>query len=157
MIFSNTTPFIALASVQKLDLLPQLFGEIYVVQEVIDECKVGGRIYVPDLTTLAWIKPVQSLPVVHNTILLNLDKGEKHTLDMAKQLGALKVLMDEKIGRMLAEYMGLQVMGTLGVLLQAKKRGLIPSFRACTQAMMDQGIRYEQSLIDKLAQISGEV
>lgn len=157
MIFSNTTPFIALSSIQQLDLLPQLFGQIHVVGEVVDECKVGGNIYVPDLQQFAWIKIVQSLPVVHNTILLNLDKGEKHTIDMAKQLGAPKVLIDEKIGRAIAEYMGLQVMGTLGVLLKAKKQGLIPSFRNCTQEMLDHGIRYDLKLIDQLAQTVGEV
>ena len=44
-VFSNTTPFIALASIDQLSLLPQLFGSVYVAQSVIDECAEGGRIH----------------------------------------------------------------------------------------------------------------
>jgi len=49
IVFSNTTPIIALSSIQCLHLLPQLFGEIHLVNEVIDECAAGGQIAVPSL------------------------------------------------------------------------------------------------------------
>lgn len=156
MVFSNTTPFIALSAIQRLDLMPALLGDIHVVHEVIAECNVGGRIAVPNLHQLAWIKPVESLPMVFNTVLLHLDAGEKHTINTAKQLGARLVIIDEKMGRNLAEYVGLQVMGSLGILLNAKKRGLIPSFRQCVNEMLEQGIRYEMALVNRLAQTVGE-
>jgi hypothetical protein len=54
-VFSNTTPFIALASIDQLQLLPQLFGRIYVAQSVIEECAEGGRILVPHLQSLSWV------------------------------------------------------------------------------------------------------
>ena len=41
IVFSNTTPFIALSSINKLELLPKLFGQIHVVTEVIEECSVS--------------------------------------------------------------------------------------------------------------------
>jgi len=56
MVFSNTTPFIALASVGKLDLLPTLFSTVYVVEDVVEECAQGGPIPLPDLSELPWIK-----------------------------------------------------------------------------------------------------
>jgi predicted nucleic acid-binding protein len=65
IVFSNTTPIIALSSVQLLDLLPQLFQRIYLVKEVIDECTVGGKIRVPDLCQLPWIEAVESTPVIY--------------------------------------------------------------------------------------------
>jgi len=52
IVFSNTTPIIALSSIDRLDLLPALFQEIYVVDTVIAECMAGGKIAVPDLTDL---------------------------------------------------------------------------------------------------------
>ena len=52
--------------------------------------------------------------------LLELDKGEKYTLNMALKMSADMVIMDEKIGRNIAEYLGLTVIGTLGILLNAK-------------------------------------
>ena len=49
------TPFIALSSINKLELLPQIFGKIHVVTEVIEECTAGGMISVPDLRTKPWV------------------------------------------------------------------------------------------------------
>jgi predicted nucleic acid-binding protein len=156
IVFSNTTPIIALSSIQCLPLLPQLFGEIHLVAEVIDECAAGGPISVPALHEIEWIKSVQSTPIQHTSVLLELDKGEKHTLDMACKYHADWVIIDEKIGRNMAEYLGLRVTGTLGILLKAKQQGLIPSFTDAVNAMQAQGIYYQTTLITKLAQTVGE-
>jgi predicted nucleic acid-binding protein len=155
-VFSNTTPFISLASIGRLDLLPKLFGQIHVVEEVIGECAVGGLIAVPPLRELGWIIAMStpSQPALH--ILLELDKGEKATLQAAFVEKADLVLMDEKIGRNMAEYLGLKVSGTLGVLLKARKVGLIPSFRDAAQLMRAQGIFYNPALIDRMGATVGE-
>ncbi len=156
IVFSNTTPFIALASIDRLDLMFRCFGNVHVVTEVLDECAVGGRIKVPNLRLLDWIIPVDSLPVVHTTVLLELDKGEKHTIDMAKRSAADWVIIDEKIGRNLAEYLGLRVTGTLGILLKAKQQGWLDSFVDAVYAMQQCGIRYHPDLVRKLAKQVGE-
>jgi predicted nucleic acid-binding protein len=156
IIFCNTTPFIALASINRLDLMPRCFGNVHVVTEVMDECAVGGRVNVPDLRLLDWVIPVVSQPVVHTTLLLELDKGEKHTIDMAKRSQADWVIIDEKIGRNLAEYLGLRVTGTLGILLKAKQQGWIDSFLETVSTMQQYGIRYHPDLVRKLAQSVGE-
>jgi predicted nucleic acid-binding protein len=156
IVFSNTTPIIALSSIQRLHLLPELFGAIHLVAEVMDECAVGGPIAVPPLQELDWIKPVRSTLIQRASVLLELDKGEKHTLDMASKYKADWVIIDEKIGRNMAEYLGLRVTGTLGVLLKAKQQGLIASFTDSVKAMQAQGIYYQASLIAKLAQTAGE-
>lgn len=156
IIFSNTTPIIALSSINSLHLLPQLFGEIHLVNEVIDECEAGGPIVVPALRDIGWIKPVQSTAIHHTSVLLELDKGEKHTLDMACKHHADWVLMDEKIGRNMAEYLGLKVIGTLGLLLTARQQGLISSFTQSVKDMQSQGIYYHAALIKKLAHTIGE-
>ncbi|HRZ07774.1 MAG TPA: DUF3368 domain-containing protein [Candidatus Contendobacter sp.] len=156
IVFSNTTPFVALASIQQLDLMPRLFQRIHVVEEVVAECRAGGRIPVPELTRLPWIQVVSATPLVYSTLLLALDKGEKHTLDMAIQYRADWVIIDEKIGRNVAEYLGLNVVGTLGILLKAKQAGWIASFSQSVMAMQSQGIFYHPRLIRKLATAVGE-
>lgn len=155
-VFSNTTPFIALASIQRLDLLPLLFGQIHVTEEVIEECAVGGPISVTPLGELPWIIPCSSplQPAPH--ILLELDKGEKTTLLAAIAEQADLILMDEKIGRNMAEYLGLKVSGTLGILLSARKAGMLASFRDEAMRMRAQGIFFNTGLIDRLAATVGE-
>lgn len=49
IVFSNTTPLIALAGIGQLDLLRAMFGQVHVVRKVMDECAVGGRIMLPSL------------------------------------------------------------------------------------------------------------
>jgi uncharacterized protein len=155
-VFSNTTPFIALAAINRLDLLPKLFGKIYVVDEVIAECAAGGLVAVAPLRSLDWVIPVHgpAQPAPH--LLLELDNGEKATLQAALADHADLVLIDEKIGRNMAEYLGLKVSGTLGVLLKARQAGLIDSFRDATDRMRSQGIFYNPTLIERLAGTVGE-
>lgn len=61
------------------------------------------------------------------------------------------VIIDEKLGRNHAEFLGLKITGTLGVLLKAKKLGLITSFTAMAEKMRTQGIRYSPALVARLA------
>lgn len=155
-VFCNTTPFIALSSIQRLELLQQLFGQIHVAQSVVEECAEGGRILVPDLRTLSWIVPIadeggSSLPV-----LFELDRGEKQTIVLARKYPDSTVIIDERLARSVAEYLGLKVTGTLGVLVKAKALGLISSFQEAALAMREQGLYYSEGLITRLAQALGE-
>ncbi len=153
MIFSNTTPFISLCAIGRIDLLPALFGRIHVVEAVVRECAAGDRIPVPALEHLDWIivtpSPQGTDP---EPMLLQLDEGEKWTLHAARAAGAERLLIDERIGRIAAERMGLKVTGTLGVLLAAKQRALIPSFRAAAGAIRERGVYFHAGLIERLAQ-----
>ena len=111
----------------------------------------------PNLTQLDWLNIVKSVDCDLNAMLMTLDKGEKHTLNMALKMKANSVIIDEKIARNIAEYMGLSVTGTLGVLLKAKQQGKISSFSECALAMQKQGIYYNIKLLKKLALQIGEV
>jgi uncharacterized protein len=115
-----------------------------------------GNIAVPSLYEFDWLTMVESTPIGSPNLLLELDKSEKHTLDMAQKLQADWVLIDEKIGRNMAEYLGLRVTDTLGVLLKAKQQGLIASFLECVTTMQHHGIYYHPELIKKLLNQIGE-
>jgi predicted nucleic acid-binding protein len=156
MVFSNTTPIIALSSINQLDLMPVLFKQVYVVDTVINECAKGGKIIVPDLTRLDWLHCVDSKNYANNPLLVSLDDGEKHTIEAALAHQADYTIIDEKLGRNLAEFLGLTVIGTLGILLKAKQQNKIPSFIDCVKAMQIQGIRYNNQLVERLAVQIGE-
>jgi len=155
-VFSNTTPFIALCSVHLLHLMPSIFGNIEVATSVAEECKEGGKIFVPDLANLPWIT-IQTVSANKQLpALFELDRGERDTLLLAaKQVDSL-VLMDEKLGRNMAEYLGLKVTGTLGILAKAKTVNLIPSFSQAAADMREQGIYFNQALIAQIANRLGE-
>lgn len=156
IVYSNTTPFIALASIGQLEILPKIFGKVRVANAVIEECAEGGRIIVPDLMQLDWIVPVADDDDVALTALFELDRGEKQTIFLAIKHKADNVIIDERIGRRTAEYLNLKVVGTLGVLAKAKMLGLIDSFQDAALGMQRQGIYYNTSLIQRIAQRLGE-
>ena len=157
MIFSNTTPFISLCAIDRLDLLPALFGRVHVVEAVVRECAAGQAIAVPSLNTLNWITIAPSNTGTDpEPMLMQLDEGEKWTLHAARAANAEWLLIDERIGRTVAERMGLKVTGTLGVLLKAKQQKLIPSFSDAAQTMRERGIYFHPGLIERLARSIGE-
>lgn len=66
------------------------------------------------------------------------------------------VLIDERLGRNLAEYHGLKVIGTLGTLLKARRSGLIGSFLDEVRRLQSLGFWYHDPLIQRLARLAGE-
>ena len=62
IVVSNTTPLIGLASIERFDLLRQLFGVLYIAQAVYAEAVVCGREAggtKQEVSTATWIKTVQ--------------------------------------------------------------------------------------------------
>ena len=151
MVFCNTTPFIALSSIHQLQLLEKIFGQIHVAQSVVEECAEGGPIRVPDLRTLSWVTSVADVAESSLPMLFELDRGEKQTIALASNHPDSTVIIDERLARSVAEYLGMRVTGTLGVLVKAKTLGLIPSFQDSAIAMQRQGIYYSEGLIKRLA------
>ncbi len=114
IVFSNTTPLIALASVDALHLLPDLFHRVHIAASVAAECRVGGPIKVPDLSSLPWLE-IAPVPPPSKTPspLWELDAGERDTIELACARKADLVIIDEKLGRNHAEFLGLRITGTL--------------------------------------------
>lgn len=143
IVVSNTSPLINLAMIGELDLLQKLYDVIYIPQAVFDEIviKGEGQIGAEEIKNSAWIKvlPVQNRLLV-KSLFLQLDIGESEAIVLAIERGANLVLLDEKRGRNIASEFNLRPFGLLGVLVQAKKLGLILEIKP---------------LIDKLRHVAG--
>lgn len=147
----NTTPVIALASVNRIELLRDVFGKIAVPEAVIDEIDVGGAITVPDIRSFHWIEVVPNIPDDAQKLLYQLDYGERNVILNALKLKVEMVLIDDRVARNIAEYLGLRVKGTLGVLVDAKRKGIIHSFKELALEMRENGIRFSLRLIEEIA------
>jgi uncharacterized protein len=127
-IVSNTSPITNLAGVGKLDLLHQLYGTITIPQAVYNEMAGIGKT-VPgtlEVQALPWIA-TQSVTDLNQVAALQavLDQGEAEAIALALQLSAELLIINENPGRAIARQYGINITGVLGVLLEAKRQGLL--------------------------------
>jgi hypothetical protein len=127
-IVSNTSPLINLAMIGELDLIQKLYGTIYIPPAVFDEIVIQGKgqAGAEQIKNSDWIKvqPIKNTLLV-KSLYLELDKGEAEAIILAIEMSAHLILLDEKRGRNIATKFNLRPLGLLGILIQAKKTGLI--------------------------------
>jgi uncharacterized protein len=144
IIVSDTSPITNLAAIGQLDLLRQLYSSVSIPKAVYDEM-VGVDKIVPgavEVQTLSWIQ-IQAVVNSQQVTQLqekhgNIDLGEAEAIILSQELKADLLLMDERRGRAVATSYGLNVTGLLGVLLQAKKQGLIPAIKPLIDRLIAQ-------------------
>jgi hypothetical protein len=124
IVVSDTSPLTALLTVGEADLLFRLFGEVIIPKEVQNEL-ARSHASLP-----SWIR-VEAVknPAEAARLSQMVDKGEAEAIELAKELHADRLLIDERKGRRLAMQEGVPVIGLLGVVLLAKRQQLIPSAR----------------------------
>ena len=133
-VLCDSGPLIAMAKVNRLHLLLDLWEVVHVTEEVYQEAMVFGQAQgAPDALTirLFWQKhklPVTAVPanvLVAYQPAITLDPGECSTFAHALTLRDVLVLVDDEDARSEARRLGLPVRGTIGVLVAAHRRGLL--------------------------------
>ena len=160
IIVSNTTPLIGLATIRRFDFLRQFFGEIYIPRAVYDEAVVAGEEIggaKREISTATWIHTVEVEDRLAVEVLLDeLDLGEAETIVLACELDADWVLMDERKGRRKLAQLGMPKIGTVGILLKAKRVGLLPIVRPELEKLRRRGFSISQAVVDAVLQQAGE-
>ena len=160
IVVSNTTPLIGLAVIDQFHLLQALFGKINIPQAVYNEVVVAGKTAdgaKQQVAQAAWINIVTIQDQLAVNVLLDeLDQGEAETIILSQELKADWVLMDEKKGRRKLTQMGVQKIGTVGILLKAKQLGILPVVRPHLKALREKGFSISQPVIDAVLQQANE-
>jgi predicted nucleic acid-binding protein len=156
---ADAGPLVALAKVNRLDLLGQLFDEVHIPPAVRQElaAKSGPEAARLDDALARFIRihaPLPHPPELEPAIG-RLGPGEREAIALAYQTGAL-LLMDERRGRGAARLLGLKVTGVAGVLVEAKAAGLIPRVRPVLEEMRGAGYWLSDALLDSAAHLAGE-
>ena len=85
-----------------------------------------------------------------------LGDGEWEAIALSVELGASAILIDDRPARRLAEAAGLNVIGTLGLLLEAKRQGHVKTIRAELDKLLETSFFLSQQLYDQLLRLAGE-
>ena len=119
----------------------ELYTEVWIPPAVKDEfLEIRSIVRQASLERAPWIKTVRlSLPQ-SALAYAGLNRGEASVLALAKEHNARLVIIDERKARREAQRMGLQVTGTIGVLLLAKEKGLIDAIKPSIAELQAHGL-----------------
>jgi len=157
IIICDSSPLVALSIVDKLDLLDSLFKEVFVPVSVFNELTTVAK---PEAQRIAaWAKgkvaAAENKQLMHSfTMLLDVGEAEAMTLYFEKKADFL--LIDEKKGRRIAAYNKINVVGSLGILLLSKQKGLIPLVQPLLERLQQSYIRISDELYLKTLELAKE-
>lgn len=153
----NASPLIYLSRSGHLDLLNTFAKEIWVPEPVSLEISQRGP---QDVTAKAidqtgWLI-VKPSPVVPPSVLAwSLGAGESAVLAMASA-NNVEAIIDDLAGRKCAASLNIPVRGTLGIVLTAKQRGVLPAARPVMERMMQTGLYLSKKVLDEALRRVGE-
>lgn len=138
---SNSSPLIYLAKIGRLNLIKNVYGQIWIPEAVFNEAVTQGKILkITDASIIEeavdkWILKERISPETDLKYALlddnnKIGQGEKQALKLCKQLNADIFIVDDKEARRVSRILKIKPIGTCGVLVQAHKKGLISTNEA---------------------------
>jgi len=151
----DTGPLIILYQIGLLPPLRSLYERLFIPEAVRDELLKGPSGQDILASGLVEVKPVSDIGSVE-ILRAFLDEGEAEAIQLARELQAT-IIIDERRGRRAAKSLGLKVRGTLGILLELKRRGLIDSVKSFTDRMFEKGYYLSEELVTEVLKVAGEL
>lgn len=159
---SNASVLIGLSSIGKLSLLRERFPQGILIpeavrREVVDEGE--GRPGTREISEAGWIgvQKVGDRRIV-DLLRTELDEGEAESIALAHEVGAKIILLDERDARRSAKRMNLKVLGTVGVLIWARKVGKLMTLKEQLDALRERGkFRISEAIYERALHEVGEL
>ncbi len=147
-IIADTSCFILLANIGELELLHKAYGQITTTTEVAKE--FGDSL--PE-----WVEFQSPQDKYRQQILeLQLDKREASAIALALEITGSTIVLDDYKARRIAEKLGLDITGTLGVIIKAKQQGLIPTIKPYIEKLKTVDFRLSIELEKEVLKEAGE-
>ncbi len=159
IVVADATPLIALAKIGRLALLRHLFGELSIPEAVLAEVTLAAphRAGADEIRQAQWIHTVAIRDITKVRYLrVELDPGEAEALVLAEELQADWLLLDESKARRIATILGLPHIGTVGLLLLAKQKGVVPQIRPLLDELRAQQFRLSDRVYQAVLERAGE-
>jgi len=151
---SNTGPLIILYQIGLLPLLKNLYDKVVILEAVRNELLKGLSGQAILASGLVEVKAVKGREAVR-ILRVFLDEGKAEAIQLAREVQAV-IIIDERRGRRIAKSLGLRVRGTLGILLELKKRDLIDSVKPFIRKMFEKGYYLSNELVREVLRAAGE-
>jgi len=158
LVICDASPLILLAKIGQAGLLFQLADEIWIPEVVWDEItrKSGSQPEIPMLVSL-FSQCVRSVDAaLKSAFQTQVDADEAAALALAARYPEAVLLMDDFRGRQVARHQGFRCMGTLGLLLRAKRQSLIHEVNPLLSLLKSHGMFVSYELEARTLLAAGE-
>jgi predicted nucleic acid-binding protein len=160
IVISDSSPVISLSAVGRLDMLRLLYGQAIIPKAVWQEITAAGKGKSGSSEVLHsdWIEVrTVSNRALAEALETNLDPGEAEAIALSVETHPELLLIDERKGRAVAKRMKLNIVGILGILVEARHKGIISELRPLLDALItDAGFRVSRKLYEKVLDTVGE-
>lgn len=156
ILVADCSALIALSICNRLDLLEQIFGQVIVPEAVYFEATQPNKKQAQQLKI--YLEGKVRKVDMQNYIFLDgfADAGETEAMLLYKQIHADKLLIDDQRGRNVAKINDIETIGSLGVLLVAKQRGLIDKIAPLLSQLDNSDIYLSKQLITNVLELANE-
>ena len=155
---ANASPLILLGKIGRLALLSELADEILVPDAVVREVGAkseGGRGLL-EITSLPGARVEADVSVSPDVAAWSLGRGESQVIALTGVVPGSRAVLDDLAARRCAQSLGLPVIGTLGVVLRAKRKGMTPAARPVIEDLRRVGLYAADALIEQALAHLGE-
>lgn len=157
-VICDTSPLQYLYQLDLLHIIPELANQVFVPPAVVEEIQTGHSlgVHLPKLEKLDWVtvrKPISELAL---PLVTNLGPGETEVLMLALEMKGPVVVLDDALAREMAETLNLRLTGTLGLLMDGKKAGLLPALRPLLDKLQSLRFRLAPWTYSAVLHLAGE-
>jgi predicted nucleic acid-binding protein len=154
----NASPLILLGKIGHVALLSDLSDDLIVPEAVVREigAKQDGERVLVEIASLAGARVEAEIPVPSDVAAWNLGRGESQVIALAGAGPNCRAVLDDLEARRCAQSMGLPLIGTLGVVLRAKRKGVITAARPVIEHLRRVGLYASDALIEQALAHLGE-
>ena len=157
-VICNTSPMQYLHQVGLLTILPALVGQMLIPPAVDAELAVGRflGLDLPDPAHLVWVTIRPPTRLSAHPLPPGLDAGEAEVLTLALECNDAIVILDDARARQAARLLGVRLTGTLGLLLDAKRTGLIATIKPVLDTLQSRRFRLTSHTRALVLRLAGE-
>jgi predicted nucleic acid-binding protein len=155
---SNTSPLLYLHRIGQLGWLEQLFTDV-ITPPAVERALAEGRARgydVPVLAGHAWLRIVAPATPLVGEHLHQLGPGEREAIALALEHHARVILLDDALARQVARGRGLEVWGTVRVLLEAKQQGLVDQIEPLVSELETHDMWLSEDIRLRILKLAGE-
>ena len=154
ILIADSSALVAIAIVDKLEILDKLFGKVLIPRAVYDEITIENREESKKLSNYTKDRVEDISSKINFNITLG--RGESEAIILYKEKNADFLLCDDKKAKKFAQNFGINVVGSLGILLKAKDKGLIEEIKPLIAILKSSKVFIDDKIYNIILELAGE-